>query len=260
MSVFKPSTWTWRGAWQLADWVGTGAAILLGGIWGSATAGDAKVISGILAGFAALIGLSGKIGVGILDRRSADKRKELRKRVARELLRYMHDDFFDKGGVADEFNHRITLFICEEGEAADGSKKRLRVFARRGGDENSQTAWAVDDSDPTKCRGLAGLIWYNGTAEFFDAGWDWDDTGTEAQKAGYAKALRMTPDEAAALTVKARYFAGAVVLVGGTRWGVVLIDSVSDWVEKTGPGKKRQQDQIRRYASLIETVLEQVKA
>jgi hypothetical protein len=259
MSLWKPDTWTWRGAWQLADWAGS-VAVIGFGIWAVVSEGADKILPGVLVGVATAVGLSGKIGVSVSDRHAADRRKGLRKRVARELLRYLHDDFFDKGGVADEFYHRITLFVCEEGDAADGSKKRLRVFARRGGDENSQTAWPVDDSDPTKCRGLAGLIWYNGSDEFFDAGWDWDDNGADAQKAGYAKALRMTPTEAAALTVKSRYFAGAVVMVGGTRWGVLLIDSVSDWIEKTGPGKKRQKDQIRRYAWLIETVLEQVKS
>lgn len=259
MSVFKPSTWTWRGLWRALDWIGTVAGIGCA-IWAGVTDGVVKVVAGICGGMFGLLVFVGKRGVDVLDERAKRQRDVTRQNVARGLLRYVHDDFFDKAGVADEFKHRITLFVCEEGDAPDGSKRRLRVFARRGGDENSQTAWPVDDSDPTKCRGLAGLIWYNGTAEFFDAGWDWDDAGTEAQKAEYANALRMTPAEATALTVKARYFAGAVVMVGGTRWGVVLIDSVSDWIEKTGPGKRRQQDQIRRYASLIETVLEQVKS
>ena len=69
----------------------------------------------------------------------------------------------------------------------------------------------------------------------------------------------MTPSEATTLTVKARYFAGAVVMVGGLRWGVLLIDSLSDWQEKTVPGKGRQRKQIERYAILVSTVLEQVK-
>lgn len=242
----------------MADWAGS-VAVIGFGMWIAFSEGMNKTLPSALAGLAAAVGLSGKIGVTVCDRRAADRRKELRKRVARELLRHMHDDFFDKGGVADEFKHRITLFVCEEGDGTDGSKKRLKVFARRGGDENSQTAWPVDDSDPTKCRGLAGLIWYNGTNEFFDAGWDWDDAGSDIQKAGYAKALGMTVGEATALTVKAKYFAGAVVMVGGNRWGVLLIDSVSDWIEKTGPGKRRQQAQIVRYALLLSTVLEQVK-
>lgn len=208
----------------------------------------------------ALLVFVGKKGVDVLDDRVKAQRARTRQTLARELLRYTHDDFFDKGGVADEFNHRITLFVCEGGDAPDGSKKRLRVFARRGGDENSQTAWPVDDSDPTKCRGLAGLIWYNGTDEFFDAGWDWDDAGSDAQKAGYASVLRMTVAEATALTVKARYFAGAAVMVGGTRWGVLLIDSLVDWREKSAAGKLRQQDQIVRYALLFSAVLEQVKS
>lgn len=232
-------------------------AVIGFGFWVTLAEGPNKILPGVFVGTAALIVLSGKVGVAMCDRRAADRRKALRKRVARELLRYMHDDFFDKGGVADEFNHRITLFVCEEGDG--GSEKCLKVFARRGGDEKSQTAWAVDDSDPTKCRGIAGLIWYNGTAEFFDAGWDWDDNGGEAQKAGYAKALGMTPGEVATLSVKARYFAGAVVMVGGTRWGVLLIDSVRDWIQKTVPGKRRQQEQIGRYALLVSSLLEQVK-
>ena len=135
-------------------------AVIGFGFWNTSVAGPDKVLPGILAGVAAAFVLCGKIGTFVCDRRAADKRKEIQKRAARELLRYMHDDFFDKATVADEFKHRLTLFVCEEGDGPDGSKKRLRVFARRGGDENSQTAWPVDESDPPKCRGIAGLIWY----------------------------------------------------------------------------------------------------
>jgi hypothetical protein len=258
MSLFKPSTWTRRGFFRFLDWVSTVAGIGCT-VWIASSDGGMKWWASACAARSALLIFVGKRGVEVVDEREKSQRASARQTVARELLRYMHDDFFDKGGVADEFHHRITLFVCEVGDAPDGSKKRLRVFARRGGDENSQTAWPVDDSDPTKCRGLAGLIWYNDTAEFFDAGWDWDDNGTEAQKAGYAKALRMTTTEAAALTVKSRYFAGAVVMVGGTRWGVLLIDSLTDWREKSAPGKERQQDQIWRYALLVSTVLGHVK-
>src|SRR5205807_8145076 len=68
--------------------------------------------------------------------------------------------YFAKAADAERYQHRVTLFICEETTTPTGREKRLRIHARAGVHEDSQTAFAIDDSRRERCEGVAGQAWF----------------------------------------------------------------------------------------------------
>src|SRR5438270_609271 len=71
-------------------------------------------------------------------------------------------------------------------------------------------------------------------------------------KERYAGSLDISVTEAEALNVKSRVFAGAPVLVGGRKWGVLLLDSLKDGFIADTAHKKGL---LNRYTELIGRVL-----
>ena len=83
---------------------------------------------------------------------------------------------------------------------------------------------------------------------------NWPEDGNEIEKARYARSLDITLAEAEQLNVKSKVFVGAVVLVRGERWGVLLLDSREPGCISNAGTKKSE---FNTYAVLVSAVLEE---
>ena len=81
---------------------------------------------------------------------------------------------------------------------------------------------------------------------------DWPELDDPIAKSTYAMSLGIAVAEAEALNVKSKTFVGAPILVGGRRWGVLLLDSRKDWPHD----KQGKRALLNRYATVIGAALE----
>jgi hypothetical protein len=166
----------------------------------------------------------------------------------------MRDHFFEKEVGGERYKHRVTLFVCTTTDAG----KRLTIYQRAGVHPTSEIAWEVDDNDLTKCRGIAGRIWFHTITlmECHDPAWPTDDDPVAKER--YAECQGISLAEAERLKVKSTAFCGTIVVVNGEKWGVLLIDSQKQWRFDAKPHRTRNEKRIERYATLLSQVLAEV--
>lgn len=180
-------------------------------------------------------------------------------RMLRKMLERMKARYFESEDPEEKHKHRITLFRCVEIDGPDGRSKHLAIFARGGGFQDSNCTWPLDDNNPERCRGIAGKIWFNWTTSIRKAAdCDWPDDNTNAeQKAHYASSLGITVEEADALNVKSKVFAGAPIEVRGEKWGVLLLDSLKEGQILDNSHKRTL---LNQYAKFLAAALEGIES
>lgn len=279
MRYWPPSSWHWRAIWWYAEWVMLAVAAGLGGVAALAESKDKATAVAWSVTFTVGAGLSKLFTRLAEEREKAAKAREAEQaelirdteladlrarfggqaqRMVRAILSHMHDHFFEQEAGQDKHKHRVTLFVCREGAGPRGCRKWLAIYARFGENPESTTTWPLDDNSPEGCRGVAGKIWVENSDQFYVAECDWPENGDPVDKARYAKSLGITVAEAETLHIKSRYFSGALVMVRGAKWGVLLVDSRKDWRKKGGQ-QTIQTKRTRRYATLLGTVLAEVE-
>jgi hypothetical protein len=224
--------------------------------WAALAEHDQKTLPAILAAVAGVSTLTAKFVSKRLEMRAnAEREAEANsqmKRVVCAILEEMRQEYFASEAGDEKYKHRITLFVCVEPNGRAGGGKYLEIFSRSGVHLNSTRTWPVDDNHPDLCRGVAGKVWYHSITDIKIAECDWPEGDDVTSKARYARSLDIRPEEAEALNVKSRAFAGAPVLVGGRKWGVLLLDSLKDGFIADNRHKKSL---LNKYTELIVCVL-----
>jgi hypothetical protein len=257
---WPPSLWTRKDVADIVEFV-SGAAALGCSAWAACAPLGEKRNPAIWAAIAGGVTLAAKF---YSKRREAVEKQEreasakaLAKRTACAILTDMHEIYFSQEAGHEKYKHRATLFVCTERDGGAGKGKHLAIFARAGVYPASNRTWPLDDSHPDGCRGVAGKIWYHGITDIKVAVCDWPQDGNRVDKERYAASLDITVEEAEALNVKSRAFAGAPVIVGGRKWGVLLLDSLKDGFITDTPRKKGL---LNRYTDLTGRVLTEAGA
>ena len=218
---------------------------------------DRRTVPSIVAGAISVVVVICRLVARKLDRREKAEYAAQAKRMVGALLDVLHDRYFRKEKGEEKHKHRVTLFVYDEGDAARGIGKHLRIFARAGVHKDSDRIWPVDENDQKKCRGIAAQIWFTKTALSKTAACDWPENGDARLKADYAESLEITVAEAEHLHVKSRYFAGTPILVAGRRWGVLLLDSRNPgFIDETS----YQQTLLNQYTTIVCDVVAEIEA
>lgn len=192
----------------------------------------------------------------VKDQEEADEREKQRAQVARIrlavvecVLESMKSEFFSSTDPNNGHQHRVTLFRCESADCG-GAKRRFHIFARAGTHKQSTTSWVVDEDRP-EIGGICGMIWCNGTFERAIAECDWPADNNVANKARYAASLKIELEAAERLNVKSRSFCGTTVIVGGKKWGLLIVDTKEPWTGRTTRQLNVDNKVVARYALLL---------
>jgi hypothetical protein len=173
------------------------------------------------------------------------------------ILEDFHDRYFRREADHEKYKHRTTLFTCVECNGESAREKRLAIYVRIGIHGDSRCTWPVDDNDPEKCRGVAGKIWFHGSGNTTSTDCEWPVASEDpVQMAAYARSLGITVDEARALKIKSRVFAGARIMARGQKWGVLLLDSAKEGHISDERTKKQL---LSQCASLISEMVDRMK-
>jgi hypothetical protein len=154
MPLLSPSTWSWKGFFDLLEYV-AGVLVIGFAFW--------SVPAAIIAA-SAFVGLTAKYFGKKIESRKQEA-QELRnqnraKQIARVMLESMQRFYFkDQDGV-ELHKHRLTLYKEVKPDEVTGLGRHLAIFARVGDHANSTRTWAVDDGQSVQCRGTAGWVWY----------------------------------------------------------------------------------------------------
>lgn len=280
MGFWRPRSWNGKIVWDVVDWFALAVAAIAGAFTALAAPADKPLPASLTAGFTILAGFakyryrrcddSEKKAKAARDELAAQEREtemaalryrysDQARRMVRAILAHMREHFFEQEGDREKYKHRVTLFVCKESQKAGTRKKHLAIYAREGLYSDSMRTWHLDENVPQNCRGVAGKIWFHNTTEFAAANCDWPEDGDPIRKTQYAASLHITVAEAETLNVKSKVFAGSVVMVRGGKWGVLLVDSLKDWLSNDPRVLGRQKKRLERYATLIRRVLEEAE-
>ncbi len=171
----------------------------------------------------------------------------VRKRVLRAVLDALHNTYFKDVEPEKKHRHRVTLFRCRRLLRTCWWGRCLKVYCRAGKHPGSRTTLKVNDSNPGKCEGVAGYIWYiDATHTRKIRAWPEDPSDHAGQKA-YAAEGGLNLKKARALQVKSRVFSGVIVRSrNGAPWGVLLVDSLTE-----GHTQRDKEDILAFYGSLL---------
>jgi hypothetical protein len=255
MALWWPPTWSRRDAPDLWEYVSAVISVFCSA-WAALAPAEKKTLPAVLAALAGVSTLTAKFASRKMEQQAkagmeARARSQM-KRTVSAILEEMRQEYFAHEAGDEKYKHRITLFVCVESDGGTNGAKHLAIFARSGVHLDSQCTWPVDDNHPTGCRGVAGKIWYHNITDIKIALCDWPRDNDQTLKVQYAQSLEISVEEAEALNVKSRAFAGAPVLVNGKKWGVLLLDSLKDGFIADNAHKKGL---LNRYTELIGRVL-----
>ncbi|MCI0704733.1 MAG: hypothetical protein L0241_27060 [Planctomycetia bacterium] len=232
--------------------------------WVELAAAGGALASAIIAVWDKLAGAvwGSACGAVLLIAKFTQKRLEKQERIDRErmarqmiktLLRGMIDDYFAQVPDENRYQHRATLFICQDADPARGLPKRLEIHVRVGVFEDSPCVLRVDENERSKCEGVAGQIWFLDAPHTEELP-EWPANDDMTAKAAYAGKGFLSIERAAALHVKSRVLSGVMVRVFGRKWGVLIVDSQTLGFITKHPQKVKL---IRWYADLIGQMLEE---
>jgi hypothetical protein len=259
MSLWPPAAWTRKDLADIADFAFASLAVVFGAWAGLVELKDKAAPAFLAAGMAAS-SLAAKLLSKWAEQREKTRReaqtRSLASRAVGVILEDVRRAYFAKEAAQEKYMHRVTLFVCTEGSGKGSGAKHLEIFARAGVHKDSRCKWGVDDNHPDRCYGIAGKVWSHNTTMFKTAACDWPADGNLNQKESYAASLGMTVEEAEALNVKSRSFAGAPIVVRGQKWGVLLLDSLKEDFISDG---KYHKGLLNQYTQLIGQILTEVQ-
>ncbi len=260
MALWPVRSWT---RWDVPDLLeysfalaGTGL-----GVWAALAEHGQKTLPAALAATAGAFTLTAKAVSKHLEKKLKEEKEKQARDVSRVavkvILDQMREEYFSTEAGDEKYKHRATLFACEGPDSRSGVGKHLAIFARSGVHLDSPRTWPLDDNHPEGCRGVAGKIWYHNITDIKTAECAWPSDDNLLEKARYAESLEITVAEAEKLNVKSRAFAGAPIVVGGRKWGVLLLDSLKDGLIADTPHKKGL---LNRYTQLLGRILTETGA
>ena len=255
MPLYSPAIWSWKGFCNVLEYT-AGVGVIGCALWSAAAAPEEKLRAATCIAAFATVGLSAKFCGNTIGSRK-QKAQELRnqnraKQIARVMLESMQRFYFKDQDGTELHKHRFTLYKEVEPGTVAGLGGHLVIFARAGDHAGSTRVWPIDGGQAAQCRGIAGQVWYTRTTIFREAACDWPENDNPIQKQEYADSLGCTVAEVEHLNVKAHAFAGALVTVGGRRWGVLLLDSLTTEALRDTPARKRLLDS---YAAMLGVML-----
>jgi hypothetical protein len=241
--------WSNRKLWRWVELIGALAAPV-GGI---IAALEAKITGVTLACVFGACIIIARRRIEAIDADARAKQADQTRRVVGRLLDALHQQYFSRVPEAERFEHRVTLFTCQEANPSTRQGKRLEIYARAGRFHRSQRAFAVDDDRMEGCEGVAGRMWFLNATLTLDSLPPWpNDPADLAGQVRHAAAGFLGWEKAKDLNVKATAFTGAPVRVRGHRWGVLLLDSCT-------PGQitRAKEYVVKRFANMIGAVIEE---
>jgi len=181
------------------------------------------------------------------------ERDNLSRKAGFAIAQVLFQRYFGSLPNQDKYKNRVTLFRKQVCDGPTGFQ--LSIFARSGRYSDSTSAWAIDDNEPDRCRGVAGKIWALDTLTRVSADHDWPEEDNPALRHSFAVSLNATVEETERLKVKSRAFIGMPVVANGVRWGLLLLDSCDPNHIKNS---KSFDEIIKRYARIIGEVMGEV--